>query len=316
MVESRRVNACPRLWNSVFLDKDGRVYACCHYLPQAMGDIRYAPLEQIRKGPAASELRRAALTFGTACFDSCSILTDDERDAAASLDSTDIQPLERLHVLFGEGCRLACVMCNQDHRSAEMLDSELVLRHATPDAETSIEIQGGEPLQLKESRAYLAAIIKMGRAPTIITNGLQLDGSLGNEVVRGCSRIKISINAATRATHEAINRGSSWDRVIGNIRNAVKLKRTLSRAARLVGRMTLVPQNLHEVGAFMRLCLDLGMDAVEYGYDARTLPSAIGRDPEMLQKLRDEVRAAHADCSGHLSVQIHRLAAIGLWPTE
>ncbi len=316
MEERRRVNACPRLWNSAFLDRDGKVYACCHYLPQAMGDIHDASLEQIRDGAAASELRRAALSFGTACFDSCSILTDDERDAAASLDGTDARPLERLHVLFGEGCRLACVMCNQDHHSAEMLDSELVLRNATPDADTAIEIQGGEPLQLRESRKYLAAIMKKGWAPTIITNGLQLDGPLGDEVVRGCARVKISLNAATRATHEAVNRGSSWDRVIGNIRNAVKLKRTLPRAARLVGRMTLVPQNLHETGAFMRLCLDLGMDAVEYGYDARTVPSALGRDPEMLRKLKDEVRAAHADCGSHISIQIHRLAAIGLWSAE
>src|SRR5262249_12191523 len=171
MREVHRKHACPRLWDSAFVDRDGKVYACCHYLPYPIGNIHDAPLEQIRHGETAVQIRSAALLSGTACFDSCSILTEAEKRASSRLVGVEATSLKRLHILFGEGCKLACVMCNQDHRSAEMLDAELALRNAAPEARTAIEVQGGEPLQLKESRKYLATVIDRGWAPTIITNG-------------------------------------------------------------------------------------------------------------------------------------------------
>lgn len=313
-MEERQQNAaCPRLWDSAFVGMDGQVYACCHYLPHAIGNIHDAPLEQIRHGNTATNMRRAALSSGTGCFSSCSILTETEKQAALRLDSVEPKRLERMHILFGEGCKLACVMCNQDHSNAEMLDADLVLRNAVPETGTAIEIQGGEPLQLKESRKYLATIIERGWAPTIITNGLQLTGQLGESALQGCSRVKISLNAATQATHEAVNRGSSWARVIGNVRKAVQLKASRPRTARLIGRMTLVPLNLREAAAFIWLCVDLGLEGVEYGYDSRSVPAALANDPFAREALKEEIRAAHAACSDRIYIQTHRLAGLGLW---
>ena len=310
-VDQNTQGACPRLWNSAFVDYDGSVYACCHYQPGTFGNLLHEPLESIREGAAATRMREQALRTGTPCFSACSILTADERSAPTPSDPRVPGPIERLHLLFGEGCGLDCVMCHQDHRNPSMLSADMVMAQTSPLPDTVIEVQGGEPLQLKESRAYLRAIIAQGHRPTVITNGLFLSGELARTLVTGCSRIKVSLNAASAAVHDNVNRGSSWTKVIGNLKEAVRLRDDVDRSARLIGHMTLVAQNYREAAAFVALCAELELDGIEFGFDAQTLPYALAQDRE-IDLLRKQMRTVVAKHGERLRLRPDRLLRLGL----
>jgi sulfatase maturation enzyme AslB (radical SAM superfamily) len=302
---------CPRLWTSAFVDRDGEVYACCHYQPASMGNISHATLAEIRSGPAATEMRRESLANGTPCLATCTLLSDAERNHPVVLGPAAPGHLERLKVLFGEGCTLACTMCGQNHRDPRTLSAALVLAKAPTDIGTQIEVQGGEPLLLKESRAYLRELIRLGRRPSVITNGLFLKGELAREIVGGCADVKVSINAATEQTHELVNRGSSWRVIIANLQAAVSIRDQASRPAKIIGHMTLVPENVFEAAEFIGLCAQLKLNGAEFGYD-RAVPEYLAKNQDRAAALSASLVKAISDYGSIISITELRLRLLGL----
>jgi MoaA/NifB/PqqE/SkfB family radical SAM enzyme len=81
------------------------------------------------------------------------------------------------------------------------------------------------------------------------------------------SDVKISWNGATKATHEAIMLGSSWEKVVDNVRAFVAVRDARASAGgnrcRVTFQLTFLESNVTELADMVRLAVALGVDRVK-----------------------------------------------------
>jgi len=110
---------------------------------------------------------------------------------------------------------------------------------------------GGEPLLHRESHSFLKLLNETGRPILLVTNG----SFLTEEDAENCRTIRVSLDAGTRWTHEALHGSNDWDKILENIKKASKITR--------VGVGFLIhPENYKEIPIFTRLCKYLGAQFV------------------------------------------------------
>lgn len=124
---------CSYLWDSVYINRSGDVFACCHQKPLPYGSIYDVTLKDLVNSPTALHLRSDSLKGELECYPTCNLL-----DKAHSLPwghegpSIDYDSLRFLHVSFGEACNIRCVMCDNPQRHQAnpiLLDPKVVIRN-------------------------------------------------------------------------------------------------------------------------------------------------------------------------------------------
>lgn len=184
-------------------------------------------------------------------------------------------------------CNLRCVMCEEhsphsplqirrkaERRPRRLMPFEMIERvvaEAAPHGlEEIIPSTMGEPLLYEHFESMLELCTRHGIKLNLTTNGTF--PRLGAEawakrILPVTSDVKVSWNGATKATHEAIMLGSSWEKVVDNVRIFIAARDAHATAGgnrcRVTFQLTFLESNVHELADMVRLAVQLGVDRVK-----------------------------------------------------
>lgn len=314
MTDNRK--RCSWLHDTMTITPSGDVYACCHHKPGVVGNINANTLEEIFNGDRIKEFRRQEIEGTLPCLKGCTLV---QKEIPRNVVERDYHgDLTGLGVEFGERCNIACVMCTQDHKNPLELDPEILLRNVTiPKSCRKVEFYGGEPLILKSAKRFFDHCAESGARAGFITNGTAISEVMAAKIAKHCWSICFSLNAASRETHEAVNVGSRFEKVLRNVRRVIQAKKDLNGDVHIGGHMTIVEKNLHEIGQFIAKREEFGFEFINFGYDWR-VPILLAKKPDLKARLATEVKAAVEQALGrlnpreHLRIQTQRLRMLGL----
>jgi MoaA/NifB/PqqE/SkfB family radical SAM enzyme len=304
---------CPKLWDEVYIHDNGNVYTCCHEKPQALGNIYRDRMADLWNGELLQRLRQDSLRGRLGCYHDCTLLKKEEITPEPKPLSVPYSELRRIKILFGEGCNISCIMCPQNHRSRVHLDEQKLIENLDLAPFERIELQGGEPLFIMAARRFFDHATSQGKKVSFLTNGIIINDEWAEKIARHSSFVYFSLNAATKETHELVNRGSKWERVLRNIQRVRAARDAHGTDLRIVGHMTIVPENVAEIPSFIRRYREFGFDAINFGFDEGVpayLKSAL--DPARRRQLAQEIQAALAQSGDGATVNSLRLQLLGL----
>lgn len=312
-------NFCPKFWNEIHIIPTGDVYNCCsvsHCFSERLklGNIKEQSLLEIWRGTPARQIRNMALKGNVPCFGNCRQLDKTDLNYSPSYCGDFILPnplvedyscLKKLRVIFSCVCNIACVMCKQDKRSKTHLPLQVLLDHVDVAPFEQFILQGGEPFVIADCLAYFDYLVERGKRPSFNTNGLLLNEKWLQKIAKHSTHIIISLNAASKAMHENINRGSNWERVLENVGRLKRIKKASGSDLAIIGHMTIVSENANEIATFIRKAEGFGFDEIEFSVDYEMYR----RD---IRCFKDEVMLALGDCK--ILVRKYFLKELGLVP--
>lgn len=292
---TQKYTYCPRLWDEIFIDERGEVCACCCSSALPFGNIYREPLAVIINSPSARRQRRQSLRGKLKCYGPCHLLNKvapPQQPAARPL-TAPYAGLKRLKLRFGERCNIRCVMCVQDHGLGEALDIAALKRHLDLAPFRSVEMEGGEPLFIAAAREFFDHAAAAGKKVSFLSNGTLINDAWARKIALHSSFIYISLNAATKRMHELVNAGSSWDRVLANVRRLRRYRAVLKGGVVIKGHMTLVRENLEEAPLFIKKFKSFGFDRICFCHSESAVKRLHGTPGDMLE-LKNGIAAAYA----------------------
>lgn len=303
---------CHFLWDGVFIDFNGSIYNCCHNLPGIIGNIYKQDLLTIwEKGYELKKFRQMSLNKCLHCFKNCNLSPAFQNTDSISNNLLTIKHPKNVTILYGLICNLRCSMCPQDHQNNLTLDSDILKKNINWSYVENIELQGGEIMAMRDAKKlYLWLTKQMNKKVNLITNGVLINDEWAEYLVQGSGKIRISVNAASKKTHELINKGSNYEKVINNIRKLISLKQHHNLAVKIQYKFTIVPENIHEIADAIEVADNLGCDKINYGYDHR-VPSIIRGNNELRGYLKHKINQL---VGSNLKIEIEqsRLRLLGL----
>ncbi len=307
---------CSYLWDGVYINRSGEVFACCHQKPKPYGNIHDAPLREVVNSKAAMRLRSDSIHGELSCYPNCNLL-DKTHSVPWGHEGVriDYHSLKKLHISFGEACNIRCKMCDNPQRHAAnpiLLDPELVIRNVDLSPFTTIMIRGGEPLVIRECLEYIDHLEEVGKRYTVLTNGLAISEERAGRLARFAHSVIVSLNGATKQGHESVNIGSRFERVLENIQRMRRARDLIGSKLIIAGHMTITTSNLHEIPLFLRNFRVLGFDRVNFGYVKETVPLYLAEHPQFAAELKKETTEAIRAMQG-IDVDTLRLNLLGLW---
>lgn len=294
---------CPQLWDGVTIDNKGNVFSCCHIQPGSFGNIYSSKLIDLVNNKKAVQYRVASIKGYLVCHSNCNLLNADKIQVPSSISPyCKYDEMSRLHLNFGEKCNIACIMCKQPERykqNKEMLDPNVLIRNIDITPFQEIVIQGGETLLIPQCIQYMDYLASHEKKYTILTNGTLIDDLMAKKLSLEANIVSISINAATKETHEKVNKGSKWETVRQGIKKLVEYRDQNKSSLIICGRMTLTIHSLHEIPLFLEIYQDIGFDMINFGFDKNTVPTYLKNNPEFKKMLavRVQEKLRFADCS-------------------
>ena len=292
VVGNMKTSYCDDLWNGFTINKNGDVYCCCHLKPFVVGNIYHNKLHELLNTSEILEYRKKSLKGKLECYPTCNLVKRNLTHFNDKSEVVDYNNLQRLHINFGELCNIRCIMCEHPSRHSEdrtILDHNVLINNVDISPFEDILIQGGEPLCLNSCLQYMDYLEKMNKKYILLTNGLLINKKMASKLANNASIVSISINAATKETHEKVNVGSNFERVLSNISELIEARDRYQTSLFINGRMTLVPQNLHEIPLFLAKYKKMGFDRINFGFDRATVPQYLLNNSVFPKKLKSEI---------------------------
>lgn len=178
-----------------------------------------------------------------------------------------IYPIE-MEIGLSGACNHRCIFCAVDYMeyNPRMLKAEVLLPNlktaATKGLKSIIYAGEGEPLLNKEAAVIINETKAYGIDAAVSTNGVLMTRSFSEECLSSLSWVRISIAAATDTTYEQIHHAGKGDfqKVLGNLQDAVAIKRKNKLATTLGAQLLLLPENKHEVVRLGEMMREIGLD--------------------------------------------------------
>ena len=186
-----------------------------------------------------------------------------------------------------DDCNLSCIMC-EDHSPYSQtqrtrIDAGLrkkrmpieliqkIIAEAKPlGLKEIIPSTMGEPLLYKNFDTILALCHEYDIKLNLTTNGtFPIKGAKNwaELIVPVTSDVKISWNGATKNTQQTIMRGSSWEKVLENIKIFIAIRNNYAKInshyCRMTFQLTFLEENVHELADIIKLAIELGIDRVK-----------------------------------------------------
>lgn len=311
MYQSKKGTYCHRLWDEIFINEWGNIYSCCHQRPCKFGNINNIKLIDVVNCDKIKNYREKSLKGKLHCFKHCNLLNKRELLNLKSSSIIDYSELKRIKISFGQGCNINCIMCWQNSKSKRNRDYKKIAENVDITPFESIEIQGGEPLFIPSAKNFFDYIASKGKKVSLITNGTLINKKWAEKIALHSDFINISLNAATKETHEFINRGSRWESVLNNIQKLHNAREVLKTNLRIYGHMTIVRQNLMEISMFIERFRGFGFDTIEFGVDFR-VPFYLKLHPKKKRIIRLNLKEALEKCKDNSLVDTLRLQKLGI----
>lgn len=303
---------CAWVHDSLYIKENGDVFPCCHLQPDVAGNIYKNSLRDIYGGERLKEFRRQELDGTLACMKTCNLPQSSTVEPA--VDHEYDKDLKRVMVSFGEKCNIRCIMCSQNHDSRIEITEEIILKNIEiPKSEPTVTLLGGEPLILKSAKRFIDHWAGHGAKMAILTNGTALSEEMARKVALSCRIISFSLNAATKEIHEIVNAGSRFDKVVRNIQRMIEAKRETKSKVIIMGHMTIVVENVHEIPEFIRKMDEFGFEVINFGYDSK-VPPHLAQNPEVKAELVRAIRVELARTRSPARIDLHRLRLLGVVP--
>ena len=183
------------------------------------------------------------------------------------------EELKKIYPIYVEispygGCNHRCTFCALDYMGYKNvgLDFEVLKNNLTDMAKKgvkSVMFAGeGEPLLFKNLDLIVEHCKKVGIDSSLTTNFVPLNKKNIEKCIENCSWIKVSLNAGTAKTYATIHQTKEldFDRVINNLKYAIKYKEDNSLKCTVGVQMLLLPENRDEAKILALKCRDIGVD--------------------------------------------------------
>jgi len=304
---------CPKLWTEIFINELGDVYPCCRRKTPSIGNIYNDTLEEICNSKRALNLREKSFTGKLECFERCHLLKGNSNLPLVLDTKISYNRLTKLKVQFSYSCNIKCIMCFQNPENNHSLDYDTLIKNVDIKPFKEIDIQGGEPLLINNAKKYYDYAVSFNIKPSFITNGLLIDNIWADKIAKNSKYIHISINAATKKTHELVNLGSNWKKVIENIKKLHNAKKTNNSKLKIIGHMTIIPENLFEIPLFINKGKKIGFEYIKFGYDKK-IPKFLKSLPENKKiKLIKKIKKAYLNKKDKIIINMLRLKLLYLY---
>jgi len=303
---------CIKLWTEVYIHNDGHVFSCCNVKPVAYGNIYRNNLRDIVNNEIAQSQRQASIEGRLHCYRRCNLLNKEDSKPQKKHPFVGYSDLKTLKMLFAEDCNIRCVMCRQKRKGSPTLDCKTLIDNVDISPFNSIGIEGGEPLFIDEVRRYFDHAVAQGKKVSFKTNGTLIDEQWAEKIALHSEYLYISLNGATKKTHETVNRGSRWETVLRNIALVRAYRKKHNTPLSLLGHMTIVTKNVKEIPLFIRDFKLFGFDNIDFGYDKYTVPGYLMFHPFFKMILKSKIRKEIQECTNPGAIDNLRLNSLGL----
>ncbi len=187
----------------------------------------------------------------------------------------DMDKLKKVYPIYVEispvgACNHRCTFCAVDYIGYQNIRWEGKLLKSRLSEMSKLGIRSvmfageGEPLLHKELDDIIEHCSNVGIDSSITTNFVMLNEKNVYKIFKNASWVKISINAGTKETYSQVHRTKEddFDKVIANMKLAVKTKKENNFTCTLGAQMLLLPENKDEAVILAKLCKDIGLDYV------------------------------------------------------
>jgi radical SAM protein with 4Fe4S-binding SPASM domain len=188
---------------------------------------------------------------------------------------SDMEKLKKVYPIYVEispvgACNHRCTFCAVDYIGYQNIrwETDILKKRLSEMAKLGIKsvmfAGEGEPLLHKELDSIIEHCAQVGIDSSITTNFTMLNEKNVDKILQYSSWIKISINAGTKETYAQVHRTkeSDFDKVIENMKLAVKTKKENQYNCTLGAQMLLLPENKDEVTTLVQICKEIGLDYV------------------------------------------------------
>ncbi|MBW2966772.1 radical SAM protein [Candidatus Woesearchaeota archaeon] len=307
---------CPHLWNNIFIDQVGNVY-CCEYSysyflkKNILGNIYDKKLKDIYCNKILSKLRKKLLDGKLKCFNNCAFLNKNKIGNTKKEVKIDYHKLKKLVIRFGESCNLNCIMCFLDSKKKKCLDYKKIIENVDLSPFEVIEIEGGEPLYMESVKKFFDYAASKDKKISFLTNGTLINDVWADKIALNSSYICFSLNAATKKTHELINKGSKWNLVLKNIQMVRKAKKKYNSNVKIIAHMTLVKENIKEIPLFIKKFKTFGVDSIEWGFDISAYLYLKKHEKEK-EKLKNKIKRLLYEYKSKNDIDLSKLKLLSL----
>ncbi|MBU4334062.1 MAG: radical SAM protein, partial [Candidatus Omnitrophica bacterium] len=183
------------------------------------------------------------------------------------LDGENIYPIYVEIGLHGE-CNHNCFFCAFDYldKKPDVLDEniakDLLLELSKKGIKSILYSGEGEPLLHKKAKEIIAFTKENKIDAALSTNGVLFDEVVANEILPHLTWIRVSLNAGSKESYSDIHGTDpeDFERVIKNLRSAVKLKRDNKYACTIGVQFLLLPKNVKELVPLASVLKSIGVD--------------------------------------------------------
>jgi sulfatase maturation enzyme AslB (radical SAM superfamily) len=187
----------------------------------------------------------------------------------ASNAQSQLDGLQRLHLIMGVQCNVRCTMCYQTDFSPKFNMPAVLYKERLLDAYPhvrTVKLQGGEPTIMKNCRETATLLRDYPNVKlSVTTNGVNIDEFWHETFQHQGALVWVSINAATEAAYDKIVILGQFQKVIKNIERVLANRKENTPAVRIS--TVILKENFHETAKLLELGEKLGVDGVDYIVD-------------------------------------------------
>jgi len=184
------------------------------------------------------------------------------------LDGKNIYPI-LIEFDLSNSCNHRCNFCTFSYlKDKSTLDKDVAIRVINSLASGGVRAinwtGGGEPLVNKGFKEISEHAHSRGLMQGLFTNGVFMKRDLMASLLNTHTWVRFSIDAGTRATYKKIKCSDDFGRVIGNVKEMVKLKKKINSRTDIGIGFVITPDNYFEINDFSKLIKETGVDYGQY----------------------------------------------------
>jgi len=286
---------CPRPFDTVLIDSQGSCFLCecAGWLPQSVGNLHTAELEQLLSGAMANTLRNSIQDGSYRYCNNarCSWLLDKRPETKVWPTKVPPVSITNIRLAHDESCNLACPSC-RSHRVAItrgkalsrklQLNDRIIRFIAQQDHDVRVHIgSDGDPFASLVYRQFMHRSMSLPRVRySLQTNGLLTRKLYARfrDVFHRMTEVGVSVDGATKDTYERLRLGGRHSVIMDNLRFIGELKHR--HGFRYVIHFVTQAANHGEMPQMAELARDVGADKIWFNRitDWNTMPDFVAHD--------------------------------------